>query len=81
MDDIYKRADLLGISVYDLINNYIFIFDVEGFFYGVTLKEDIDKYIEEYGGYSDSIILVDLSESIENLQVLQYKALKIMLEE
>lgn len=81
MDDIYKRADLLGISVYDLINNYIFIFDIEGFFYGVALKEDIDKYIEEYGNYSDSIILVDLSESIENLQVLQYKALKIMLEE
>lgn len=81
MNDIYKRADLLGISVYDLINNYIFIFDVEGFFYGVSLKEDIDKYIEEYESYSDSIILVDLSESIENLQVLQYKALKIMLEE
>lgn len=81
MNDIYKRADLLGISVYDLINNYIFIFDVEGFFYGVALKEDIDKYIEEYESYSDSIILVDLSESIENLQVLQYKALKIMLEE
>ena len=81
MDDIYKRADLLGISVYDLINNYIFIFDVEGFFYGVALKEDIDKYIEEHESYSDSIILVDLSESIENLQVLQYQALKIMLEE
>ena len=81
MDDIYKRADLLGISVYDLINNYIFIFDVEGFFYGVALKEDIDKYIKEHENYSDSIILVDLSESIENLQVLQYQALKIMLEE
>lgn len=81
MDDIYKKADLLGISVYDLINNYIFIFDVEGFFYAVALKEDIDKYIEEYESYSDSIILVDLLESIENLQVLQYQALKIMLEE
>ena len=81
MNSIYKRADLLGISVYDLINNYIFIFDIEGFFYGVTLKEDIDRYIEEHEDYSDSIVLIDLSKSIDNLQVLQYKALKIMLED
>lgn len=80
MEDVYKRADLLGISVYELINNYIFIFDSESWFYGVVAKEDIDKYLITHDGYSDSIILVDLSESTDNLQVLTYDFLEKILE-
>lgn len=80
MNNIFQRADLLGISVYDLITNYVFIFDSETWFYGVALKEDIDKYMITHDGYSDSIILVDLSESTDNLQVLTYGFLEKILE-
>ena len=80
MEDIYKRADLLGISVYELINNYVFIFDAESCFYGVASKEDIDSYLISHDGYSDSIVIVDLSESIDNLQVLTYNFLEEILE-
>ena len=45
MEDIYKRADLLEISVYELINNYVFIFDAESWFYGIASKEDIDRFL------------------------------------
>jgi hypothetical protein len=80
IEDVCKRADLLGISVYELINNYIFIFDSESWFYGVATKEDIDKYLISHDGYSDSIVLVDLSKSIDNLQVLKYYFLEEILE-
>lgn len=70
MKDIYKRADLLGISVYELINNYVFIFDAESCFYGVASKKDIDSYLISHDGYSDSMIIVDLSNFVDNLQVL-----------
>ena len=80
MEDVYKRADLLGISVYELINNYVFIFDAESCFYGVASKEDIDSYLISHDGYSDSIVMVDLSESIDNLQVLTYNFLEEILE-
>lgn len=80
MIDIYKRADLLGISVYELINNYVFIFDAESWFYGVASKEDIDKYLIAHDGYSDSIIIVDLLKSIDSLQVLNYHFLEEILE-
>lgn len=80
MTDVYKRADLLGISVHELINNYVFIFDVESWFYGVATKEDIDEYLTAHDGYSDSIVLVDLSKSIDNLQVLKYYFLEEILE-
>lgn len=80
MNNIFKRADLLGISVYELINNYVFIFDAESWFYGVASKEDIDSYLISHNGYSDSMIIVDLSESIDNLQVLTYNFLEKILE-
>lgn len=80
MEDIYKRADLLGISVYELINNYVFIFDAESWFYGVASKKDIDSYLISHDGYSDSMIIVDLSKSIDNLQVLTYDFLEKILE-
>ena len=80
MKDIYKRADLLGISVYELINNYVFIFDAESCFYGVASKEDIDSYLISHNGYSDSMIIVDLSKSIDSLQVLTYNSLEEILE-
>lgn len=80
MEDIYKRADLLGISVYELINNYVFIFDAESWFYGVASKEDIDDYLISHDGYSDSMIIVDLSKSIDSLQVLTYNFLEEILE-
>lgn len=80
MDNIFKRADLLGISVYDLITNYVFVFDAETWFYGVALKEDIDEYMITHDGYSDSMILVDLEKSIDNLQVLNYHFLEEILE-
>lgn len=80
MNNIFKRADLLGISVYDLITNYVFIFDAETWFYGVALKEDVDKYMITHDGYSDSMILVDLAKSIDNLQVLNYHFLEEILE-
>ena len=80
MEDIYKRADLLGISVYELINNYVFIFDAESYFYGVASKEDIDSYLISHNGYSDSMIIVDLFKSIDNLQVLTYSFLEEILE-
>lgn len=80
MEDIYKRADLLGISVYELINNYVFVFDAESYFYGVASKEDIDSYLISHNGYSDSMIIVDLSKSINNLQVLTYNFLEEILE-
>lgn len=80
MNDIFKRADLLGISVYDLITNYVFIFDAESWFYGVASKEDIDKYLIAHDGYSDSIIIVDLLKSIDSLQVLNYHFLEEVLE-
>ena len=80
MEDIYKRADLLGISVYELINNYVFIFDAESCFYGVASKEDIDNYLISHNGYSDSIIIIDLSKSIDDLQVLTYDFLVEILE-
>lgn len=80
MNNIFKRADLLGISVYELINNYVFIFDAESWFYGVASKEDIDSYLISHNDYSDSMIIVDLSESIDNLQVLTYNFLEKILE-
>lgn len=80
MEDIYKRADLLGISVYELINNYVFIFDAESYFYGVASKEDVDSYLISHNGYSDFMIIVDLSKSIDNLQVLTYNFLEEILE-
>ena len=80
MEDIYKRADLLGISVYELVNNYVFIFDAESWFYGVASKEDIDSYLISHDGYSDSMIIVDLSKSIDDLQVLTYSFLEEILE-
>lgn len=80
MVDIYKRADLLGISVYELINNYVFVFDAESWFYGVASKEDIDKYLIAHDGYSDSIIIVDLLKSADSLQVLNYHFLEEILE-
>lgn len=80
MDDVYKRADLLGISVHELINNYIFIFDAESWFYGLASKEDVDKYLIVHNGYSDSIVLVDLSESADNFQVITYRFLEKILE-
>lgn len=80
MKDIYKRADLLGISVYELVNNYVFIFDAESWFYGIASKEDIDNYLISHNGYSDSMIIVDLSKSIDNLQVLTYSFLEEILE-
>ena len=80
MDNIFKRADLLGISVYDLITNYVFVFDAETWFYGVALKEDVDEYMITHDGYSDSMILVDLEKSIDNLQVLNYHFLEEILE-
>lgn len=80
MKDIYKRADLLGISVYELINNYVFVFDAESLLYGVASKEDIDSYLISHNGYSDSMIIVDLSKSIDNLQVLTYNFLEKILE-
>lgn len=80
MDNIFKRADLLGISVYDLITNYVFVFDAETWFYGVALKEDIDEYMITHDGYSDSMILVDLEKSIDNLQVLNCHFLEEILE-
>lgn len=80
MDDVYKRADLLGISVHELINNYIFIFDTESWFYGLASKEDVDKYLIAHNGYSDSIVLVDLSESADNFQVITYRFLEKILE-
>lgn len=70
MKDIYKRADLLGISVYELINNYVFVFDAESLLYGFASKEDIDSYLISHNGYSDSMIIVDLSNFVDNLQVL-----------
>lgn len=79
-NNIFKRADLLGISVYDLIKNYVFIFDSETWFYGVALKTDIDEYMISHDGYSDSMILVDLEKSIDNLQVLNYRFLEEILE-
>ena len=79
MNDVFKRADLLGISVYDLITNYVFIFDAETWFYGVALKEDVDQYMITHDGYSDSMILVDLGKSIDNLQVLNYQFLEEIL--
>lgn len=80
MNNIYKRADLLGISVYELVKNYIFIFDIEGKFYGITSQEDIDKYIITHNKYSDSILLIDLLSSVDNLQVLTYDYLEEVLE-
>jgi len=80
VEDIYKRADLLGISVYELINNYVFIFDAESWFYGIASKEDIDSYLISHDGYSDSMIIIDLSKSIDNLQVLTYDFLEEILE-
>lgn len=80
MEDIYKRADLLGISVHELINNYVFIFDAESWFYGVASKEDIDSYLISHNSYSDSIIIIDLSKSLDNLQVLTYNFLEKILE-
>lgn len=80
MEDIYKRADLLGISVYELINNYVFIFDTESWLCGIASKEDIDGYLISHNGYSDSIIIVDLSKSLDNLQVLTYNFLEKILE-
>ena len=77
---MYKRADLLGISVYDLIHNYIFIFDKEFSFCGVALQEDIDKYIITHDKYSDSITLLDLSAFANNLRLLNYDALEKILE-
>ena len=81
MNEIYKRADLLGISVYELIDNYCLIFDYEGFFYGAALKEDIDKYYISHDDCSDSMIVVDLQYSIDNLKVLEYDFLEKILEE
>ena len=80
MENIYKRADLLGISVYELINNYVFVFDAESWFYGIASKEDIDNYLISHNGYSDSIVLVDLSESADNFQVMTYRFLEKILE-
>lgn len=80
MNNIFKRADLLGISVYELINNYVFVFDAESWFYGVASKEDVDKYLIAHDGYSDSIIIVDLLKSVDNLQVLNYHFLEEILE-
>ena len=80
MEDIYIRADLLGISDYELINNYVFIFDAESWFYGIASKEDLDSYLISHDGYSDSMIIIDLSKSIDNLQVLTYDFLEEILE-
>lgn len=80
MEDIYKRADLLGISVYELINNYVFVFDAESYFYGVASKEDMDGYSTSHNSYSDSIIIVDLSKFVDNLQLLTYNFLEEILE-
>lgn len=70
----------MGISVHELINNYVFIFDAESCFYGIASKEDIDSYLISHNDYSDSMIIVDLSKSIDNLQVLTYNFLEEILE-
>lgn len=79
--NFYKRADLLGISVYELINNYIFIIDKEtNCFHGAVCRDDIDRYMISHDSYSDSIILFDCLLFLNNLKALNYDFLEKILE-
>ena len=79
---MYKRADLLGIPVYDFINNYYLIIDYyNGCLYGAASCEDIDNYYISHNKCSDSIRIIDLKHSIGNLKVLQYDMLEKILED
>lgn len=80
-NNFFKRADLLGISVYDLINNYIFIFTSNGNFYGLASHEDIDKYMISHNKHSNSIVLIDMTEVVNNMHVLKYDYLEQLLED
>lgn len=80
MNKMYKRADLLGISVYDFVNNYHLITDSNGLLYGVASCKDIDNYYISHNEHVDFIKIIDLKHDINNLKVLQYNLLEKILE-
>ena len=56
------ERDLLGISVSDLINNYLLLYDhVANQALGIVQRQDVEKIDNEYGmDYEEQFIFVDI---------------------
>lgn len=73
----YKKADLLGITLYDFVNNYCIIYDDDLHYIGLACIDDIDKYIATYSDLNTKCFkILSLKEAVDNAQVLSYSFLK-----
>lgn len=73
----YKKADLLGITLYDFVNNYCVIYDDDLHYIGLACVDDIDKYIATYSNLNTkSFKILSLKEALDNTHILSYGFLK-----
>lgn len=69
----YKKADLLGITLYDFVNNYRIIYDDDLHYIGFACVDDIDKYIATYSNLNTkSFKILSLKEALDNTHILSY---------
>lgn len=72
-----KKADLLGITLYDFVNNYRVIYDDNLYYMGLACVDDIDKYIATYSDLNTKYFkILSLKEAVDNAHVLSYSFLK-----
>lgn len=74
----YKKADLLGITVNEFINNYCLLYD-NGSFKGIAARKDIEKYLSHSGTHKLKLDIINPGQNPSNIQVLSCDALKKML--
>ena len=73
----YKKADLLGITLYDFVNNYCVIYDDDLHYIGLACVDDIDKYIATHSNLNTkSFKILSLKETLDNTHILSYGFLK-----
>ena len=75
-EDTYKNLDLLGISVYEFINNYGVLYkDMECL--GLVDYKDVDKYLIEH---DKDFIVIDLKQLLP-IRALSYESLEAYLDD
>lgn len=77
----YKEADLLGITVHELINNYAVVYNKRGDITGFVSYDDLEEYIRESEPPYDFDMIRNLINDKSNFRLLTKKGLEMRINE